>query len=79
MGAGETGPLFYNSTYKKLNSNGLRSNYRPKTIKLLEETYNKVSFDTSSSMIFGLSSGKGNKSKNKQMVLHQALESFLVQ
>ena len=48
-------------------------NVRPKTIKLLEENTGSTLFDIGlSNIFFGyVSSGKGNKSKNKQMGLHQ--------
>ena len=44
---------------------------RPKTIKL-EENIGSLLFDMGLSNIFGhVSSGKGNKSKSKQVGLHQ--------
>ena len=53
-------------------------NVRPETIKLLEENRGSMLFDTGlSNIFFGyVSSGKGNKSKNKQMGLHQTKKSF---
>ena len=45
---------------------------RPETIKLLEEIIGSTLIDIGLSNNFGsASSGKGNKSKNKQMGLHQ--------
>ena len=47
---------------------------RPETIKLIEETIGNVLFVTGpSNILLGyVSSGKGNKSKNKQMGPHQS-------
>ena len=47
-------------------------NVRPETIKIQEQNISSKLFDVSLNNIFGyVSSGKGDKSKNKQMVLHQ--------
>ena len=48
-------------------------NVRPVIIKLLKEKVRSILFDIGLSNIFFeyVSTGKGNKSKNKQMGLHQ--------
>ena len=48
-------------------------NVRPETIKPLEENIGNMIFDIGLSNIFfgSISPGKGNKSKNKHMGLHQ--------
>ena len=57
----------------KINSKWIKDqNVRPETIKLLEENTGSLLFDISLRNIFSgyVSSGKGNKNKNKQMGLY---------
>ena len=57
--------------YIKVNSKCIKNvNVRAETIKFLEENVGNKLFDISLSDISD-SKGKGNKSKNKQMRLHQ--------
>ena len=47
-------------------------NVRTESIKILEENIGSTLFDNGLRYFLGyVSSGKGNKSKNKQMILHQ--------
>ena len=61
--------------YTKMNSKQIKNlSVSPKTIKILEENISHIFFDTGiGSICFrSVSSGKGNKSKNKQVGLHQS-------
>ena len=77
MQKNQTGLL--SQTYIKIKSKWIKDlNIRPEIIKLLEENIGSVLFDSVLAIFFGsVSSGKGNKSKNKQMGLHQT-KSFCI-
>ena len=74
MQKSQTGLLSH--THIKINSIWIKDlNVKPETTKLLEENIGSMLFDMGPSSIFFffgyLSSDKGNKSKHKQMGLHQ--------
>ena len=75
MQQNEFSPVYY--TILKINAKWIKGfSLKLDTIKLLEEDIGSIPLDISFNNNFlNLSSGKGNKSKNKQMGVYQ-MESF---
>ena len=71
MQKNETGPLSYTIHKNKLKMDE-RTNVRPETIKLLKENISSNSWTLAlATYLWICPSIKGNKSKNKQLGLHQ--------